>query len=183
MYQGVPNEVPFRFVPGARLGTAHVELLGEVSDWRSGLALERQPDGSFTRTLDVPAGVYQYKLLVDGDWVLDPSNTRTRSAAGGRNNLLVVGGAEEPLLFAPAPPWVEALERGGVRVLAGVRKQIGTTPALTLRFSEDDGARWSTASVPSSNAFDTSRSSIVAISGSPLAVWRRGPTPRRHRRR
>jgi len=140
-------EVPFRFVPAGRARAEHVELLGEVSDWRNGLALARQPDGSFARTLDVPAGVYQYKLLVDGDWVLDPSNTRTRSAGGGRNNLLVVGGAEEPLLFAPAPPWVEALDRGGVRVMAGVRKPSGTTPALalTLRFSEDDGASWSTA--------------------------------------
>ena len=52
------TEVPFRFVPPA--SAERVELLGEVSDWRNGLALTRQPDGSFARALDLPTGVYQY---------------------------------------------------------------------------------------------------------------------------
>lgn len=139
-------EVPFRFVPDRAAG--RVELLGEVSDWRNGLALTREADGAFTRTLDVPVGVYQYKLLVDGDWSLDPANARMRSSGGGRNNLLVVDGAPEPLLFAAASPWVEALDRGGVRVMAGVRKRRDATCELRLDFSEDDGATWSTAPAP-----------------------------------
>lgn len=139
-------EIAFRFVPSVR--AERVELLGEVSDWRNGLALTKGDDGAFTRTVDVPPGVYQYKLLVDGKWAPDPDNPRTRSALGRRNNLLVVGGAPEPLLFAGGAPWIEALDRGGVRVLVGVRHAGGggrETAAPRLRFSEDDGATWSSA--------------------------------------
>ena len=142
----------FRFVPlrpaeqgkrGKRV--ERVELLGEVIDWRNGVALARQDDGSFARALELPIGIYQYKLRVDASWTLDASNARTRSAGGGRNNLLVVGGAPEPLLFASAPPWVEALDRGGVRVLVGLRKNIPGEGAVRIRFSEDGGATWSLA--------------------------------------
>jgi hypothetical protein len=77
-------------MPGA--GAQRVELRGEVSDWRNGILLERQDDGSFGATLDCPVGLYQYKLLVDGRWSLDASNPRTRSADGNRNNVLVVDG-------------------------------------------------------------------------------------------
>jgi cyclomaltodextrinase / maltogenic alpha-amylase / neopullulanase len=143
-------EIAFRFVPS--LPAERVELLGEVSDWRNGLALTREPDGAFTRTLDVPIGVYQYKLLVDGSYTLDEPNARTRSAGGRRNNLLVVGGAPEPMLFAPAAPWVEPLDRGGVRVVVGVRRDGERRPEpARLSFSEDQGASWSSA--PTALAF------------------------------
>jgi glycosidase/MoaA/NifB/PqqE/SkfB family radical SAM enzyme len=145
-------EIAFRFVPSQRVERVeHVELLGEVSDWRNGLVLTRQDDGSFTRLLELPIGIYQYKLLVDSRWTLDASNARTRSIGGGRNSLLVVGGAPEPLLFASTSPWVEALDRGGVRVLVGLRKNAPRDgdglQTVRIRFSEDGGATWSAAMV------------------------------------
>lgn len=149
--------ITFRFVPTAP--AQRVELLGEVSDWRNGIALTRGDDGAFTRSLDLPIGVYQYKLLVDGRWMLDPSNERTRGVGLQRNNLLVVGGAPEPLLFAPASPWVDALDRGGVRVMVGVRTRATSTEsasdgasALAIAYSEDGRATWSSAVVE--RAFD-----------------------------
>jgi len=147
----------------------HVDLLGEASDWHNPIALARESDGTFTRTLDLPRGVYQYKLLVrHGDaitWSLDEANDRTRSHGGQRNNVLVADGAPEPLLFAAAPPWVEELDRGGVRVLVGVRKRGGREDggregasgesearAPTISFRESDTGAWTTAAA--THAFD-----------------------------
>lgn len=143
-------EIAFRTRPVAP--AARVLLLGEIRDWRNGVALARTEDGAFEATLDLPAGVYQYKLLVDGSWALDASNARTRSAGGQRNNVLVVEGAPEPLLFAAASPWVDALDHGGVRVMVGLRKSLldgenGNQPrsdtGVAIAFSEDRGATWS----------------------------------------
>ncbi|HEY8077348.1 MAG TPA: alpha-amylase family glycosyl hydrolase, partial [Labilithrix sp.] len=89
-------------------------LVGETSDWRNAVALPC--------SMDLGPGVYQYKRVVADAWELDAENPRTRSEGGRRNSVLVVGGAPEPWLFAPAEPWVTRLARGGVRVLVGVRK-------------------------------------------------------------
>jgi cyclomaltodextrinase / maltogenic alpha-amylase / neopullulanase len=146
--------VVFRFHTAER-DIRCVELLGETRDWRNAVTLTRD-DGpchlpGFACELELPVGVYQYKFLLDGSrWVLDPDNPRTRSDGGARNSVLAVGGAPEPLLFAPAPPWVEELERGGLRLLVGVRKPAPTPPAL--RASEDGGATWSPAEAQ--HAFD-----------------------------
>lgn len=146
---GSDVKVALRFRP-EDASVARVEVLGETSDWRNPIALERGEDGAFGRELDLPVGVYQYKLRLDeAGWALDPSNPRTRSARGMQNSVLVVGGAPEPILFAPAPPWIEELERGGVRVLVGVRKPVGEAPRLFVR---EDGATWS--AVPLAEAFE-----------------------------
>lgn len=143
-------DVVFRLEPAP--GATRVELLGEVTDWRNAIALERAPDGSFARTIDLPCGVYQYKLLVDGTtWMLDPAAPRTRSADGKRNSVVVVDGAPEPWLFAPASPWIAPIDRGGVRVLAALRKEANAS-SPRVSWSEDGGATWSTA--PLEHAFD-----------------------------
>lgn len=91
--------------------------------------------------LEVPAGAYDYKFSVaDGEWELDAHNARTRSWLGARNSLLVVEGAEEPLLHAPALPWVFVGDDGRVCVRAGVRK--GAAEDLSLMV--DDGSGWAT---------------------------------------
>ncbi|MBS2012304.1 MAG: radical SAM protein [Deltaproteobacteria bacterium] len=139
-------EIAFR----VELAAERVDLLGEVGDWRNPIRLARGDDGAFTTTLDLPRGVYQYKLLVDERvWTLDPRGDRTRSHLGQRNNFLVVDGAPEPMLFAAASPWVEEIDRGGVRVLVGVR--LGHDD-LRISFREDDAAPWSSAEA--SHAFD-----------------------------
>lgn len=139
----VPLDVAFRFRPSP--GTRRVDLLGEVADWRNAIAMQRAGDGSFTRVVDLPCGVYQYKFLVDGTtWALDPSEPRTRTADGTQNNVVVVDGAPEPWLFAPAAPWIEALDRGGVRLLVGIRKSSAAVRAAPrVAWSEDEGDTWS----------------------------------------
>ena len=124
---------------------AHVDLFGEITDWQSPIALRREGDTFFT-AVDLPPGVYQYKLRgqdEDGTqtWFLDAHGMRTRSADGNRNSVLVVDGAPEPWLFAPGAPWVEELARGGLRVLVGVRGGADVAVAWS------EGAGWSEAVV------------------------------------
>lgn len=72
------GEGPFREVvfhmpaPQAR----SVALVGEFNQWRGEAAvrLEKGEDGVWRGRLRVPPGNYQYKYLVDGQWVLDPEN-------------------------------------------------------------------------------------------------------------
>lgn len=132
-----------------------MDLFGETSDWLNAIELLREDDGTFARSVDLPAGVYQYKLRLTEPsgatrWVLDPANDRTRSSNGLRNSVVAIDGAPEPWLFAPAPPWVEELDRGGLRVLAGVRRSFEA--GVAIGWSDDDGKTWQSATVE--RAFD-----------------------------
>jgi len=141
-----------------------VDLYGEVSDWRNAIALRQKPEegGAFRVEIDLPPGVYQYKFLVtrlwdETEWLLDPATERTRSARGHSNSVVVIDGAPEPWLFAPSAPWILELERGGVRVLAGVRRSKSSSNYTSqfdhrLSWSEDEGATWSSTKL--NHAFD-----------------------------
>ncbi len=125
---------PFRFEVRLDQPASCVELLGEMGDWLTPRRL--QGHGSrFAIDLSLPPGVYSYKLRVDGCWVLDPGNPRTRSLRGVRNSVLVVGGAPEPVLFAPALPFVFVGDDGLMHVVAALRK--GAGDALCVRWAED----------------------------------------------
>ncbi|HSO37006.1 MAG TPA: alpha-amylase family glycosyl hydrolase [Labilithrix sp.] len=138
-------KIEHRFRPAAALGSAaRVTLLGETSDWRNELLLTPLGDGTFATERELPIGVYQYKLRAGDTWTLDAANARTRGDGRSRNNVLVLGGAPEPLLFAASAPWVEELAQGGVRLLVGVRKP---HPAPQVTYSEDGGASWSSATL------------------------------------
>jgi glycosidase/MoaA/NifB/PqqE/SkfB family radical SAM enzyme len=113
--------------PAGALG--NVELLGELGDWLNPIPLVNGE-----ARLSLPAGVYAYKLRVDGVWGLDPGAPRTRAAGEHQNSVLSVGGAPEPILFAPALPWIADDGRGGVTVVAALRK--GHGEALAVRWSE-----------------------------------------------
>ena len=138
-----PAHAPTGAGAGAR---ARVELYGEAGDFLSGVPLlpvaPAHGTGSATAVgveLSLPRGVYAYKLKVDGVWTLDPSNARTRSTGGARNNLLVVGGAAEPIVFAPAPPFVFEEDSGELVVTAALRRGHGA--ALEVLVDEGHGER------------------------------------------
>lgn len=67
------NKVTFRYhAPHA----VQANVLGTFNHWDivSG-AMQRNGDGTWERTVDVPLeGSYDYKFLVDGEWILDPLN-------------------------------------------------------------------------------------------------------------
>ncbi|HQK19641.1 MAG TPA: alpha-amylase family glycosyl hydrolase, partial [Polyangiaceae bacterium] len=71
---------------------------------------------------------------VDGSWRLDPNNPRTRQRTVHRDNVWVVAGTPEPLLFAPALPHCVPHPRGGYRITALLRKGFGSS--LRIAWSE-----------------------------------------------
>lgn len=72
---------------------ALVVLTGSFNNWnQSQLVFGREGDEWVCR-LDLDPGIYRYKFIVDGDWLLDPSNPDTvEDEAGNVNNVLEVKG-------------------------------------------------------------------------------------------
>ncbi len=77
-----------------------VVAAGEFNNWSQTANPLSDPDGDGTWTAKarVAAGRYTYKLVVDGQWMADPSNAnRSPDGFGGENTVLVVGGGSESL--------------------------------------------------------------------------------------
>ena len=70
----------------------HITVAGEFNGWEmTTLEMTKGSDNIWRLTLDLKPGAYQYKFLVDGQWVNDPSNSHTvPTQFGSLNNLLEV---------------------------------------------------------------------------------------------
>ncbi len=67
-----------------------VVLTGTFDEWnQSQLVFGREGDAWVCR-IDLDPGVYQYKFIVDGNWLLDPSNPQTEDEAGNVNSVIEV---------------------------------------------------------------------------------------------
>ena len=88
------------FSKGRRKGTIRftvkmdaekVQLAGDFNNWIP-TTMRRQKDGGFVCEVPLPPGQYQYKFIVDGEWVLDRDNsTWTMNPYGTLNNVVAVG--------------------------------------------------------------------------------------------
>ena len=69
-----------------------VVATGDFSNWSpEGIRLERGPDGTWSTTLQLKPGEYQYRLIVDGEWWNNPgAERRVGNAFGSENDVLVV---------------------------------------------------------------------------------------------
>ncbi|UQA62870.1 radical SAM protein [Polyangium aurulentum] len=120
--------------------TPRVDLSGDMVGWGNAVPMRPAEDGTFEASLRLGTGVYAYKMrLADGTWELDATNGATRGRDGMKNSLLVVGGAAEPVLHAPASPWLFVKDDGRLVVRAGLRKSAGN--ALSVAWDEGDGQR------------------------------------------
>jgi chromosome partitioning protein len=75
-----------------------VKLVGDFNGWslHSALCLKKQEDGIWRKPLYLDPGKYQYKFVVDGKWITDPSNDWCiRNEFGETNSVLVVEPVEE----------------------------------------------------------------------------------------
>lgn len=79
------NNVTFRFESHT---AAMVNVLGTFNNWDlTGGVMRRGDDGVWSCTIDVPLeGSYDYKFIVDGEWVLDPGNPDYGKDAKDRYN-------------------------------------------------------------------------------------------------
>ena len=48
-----------------------IALAGSFNNWVP-KAMRKQKDGSFACTVELSPGTYEYKFVVDGQWVVDP---------------------------------------------------------------------------------------------------------------
>jgi len=80
------------FVQPATLGQ-HIQIAGSFNAWNPVLSELRHNEllGIFELYCKLPAGSYEYKLVVDGQWVLDPHNpTSIKNGIGSQNNIVRV---------------------------------------------------------------------------------------------
>lgn len=72
---------------------SRVHLAGDFNDWSTTTgAMKRQADGTWTLTLKLAPGTYQYRFLVDGtSWKTDDANPNQQDdPLGGRNSVVTV---------------------------------------------------------------------------------------------
>ena len=67
-----------------------VHLVGEFNDWKSGShPMQNDGNGRWKTTISLPEGQFQYKFLVDNNWVEDPENLRTCTNCFGTVNSIL----------------------------------------------------------------------------------------------
>lgn len=71
-----------------------VLVAGDFTGWQqSPLSLKRDKNGVWKKIVSLPAGRYEYRLLVDGEWRDDPKcQVRQPNQFGGENCVCVVNG-------------------------------------------------------------------------------------------
>ena len=68
-----------------------VILAGSFNNWNQSQLLFGREGGEWVCRIDLDPGIYTYKFVVDGNWLLDPSNPETvEDEAGNVNNVLEV---------------------------------------------------------------------------------------------
>jgi 1,4-alpha-glucan branching enzyme len=67
-------------------------VVGSFNDWDvSRTPMNREPEGFWQATVWLPAGRYEYRFIVDGEWISDPSARESvKNTFGSTNSVLVV---------------------------------------------------------------------------------------------
>ena len=68
-----------------------VRVTGSFTGWSyEGIGLQRDEDGVWSHVVEVPAGEYEYRFILDGVWVKDPNNLESITNEYGQENSVVV---------------------------------------------------------------------------------------------
>eukprot|EP00056_Hartaetosiga_gracilis_P003221 m.61058 g.61058 ORF g.61058 m.61058 type:complete len:293 (+) comp11375_c1_seq1:44-922(+) len=76
-----------------------VGVSGSFNNWTDEISLQLQTDGSFSVSLTVPPGKYEYKYLVDGEWKVDANAPVVTNQLNSLNNLLDVQGTKNVIPY------------------------------------------------------------------------------------
>jgi len=70
-----------------------VSLAGEFNNWSpTATPMHKRPNGTWAATLQLAAGKYQYKIIVDGKWITDPENpTKVPDPYDNFNSVVDIG--------------------------------------------------------------------------------------------
>lgn len=69
-----------------------VQVLGDFNEWDLQIKpMKLEGDGNWVAQVVLPQGRYEYKFLIDGQWVNDPLNNHVcQNSFGTHNNILEV---------------------------------------------------------------------------------------------
>lgn len=105
-YQGAVHHIPVFASEKVRYGLSivldgnptSVAIAGNLNGWNpSTTPLTKNANGSWSTSLLLNPGLYQYQLVVDGEWILDPNNpNKIDNGQGGFNSTFVAGNPDEP---------------------------------------------------------------------------------------
>jgi 1,4-alpha-glucan branching enzyme len=73
-------------------GAKQVFLAGSFNDWKiDSIPLKKADDSHWEVDLDLPSGTYEYRFVVDGEWISDPkSKDYVPNVFGSFNSVLHV---------------------------------------------------------------------------------------------
>jgi serine/threonine protein kinase len=98
-----PNPPPTTTKPGTRMYNVEftvnaptariVSLAGEFNKWSATASpMRKRASGEWAINMQLPAGRYQYKFIVDGKWMPDPENPNQQDDTyGGKNSVVAIG--------------------------------------------------------------------------------------------
>jgi 1,4-alpha-glucan branching enzyme len=86
-----PAKAPRRIVLSVRNPNAReVRVTGDFTGWSAeGVPLRKTEDGEFEAAMVLEPGVYQYRLLVDGEWADHPEAARRVANPYGSENCVI----------------------------------------------------------------------------------------------
>jgi cyclomaltodextrinase len=96
-----------------------VEIAGEMNEWTPGRTPLHLKNGMWQTDLLLFPGKYQYKLVLDKKWVLDPANSESAdNNIGGMNSVLRVGAVNPP-----GAPYLSTLKAEKDRITIGIKNK------------------------------------------------------------
>jgi 1,4-alpha-glucan branching enzyme len=83
----ITKEIQFSLVA---VDAKKVSLVGEFNNWNPDAdPMQRDKNGTWTKTKRLSPGNLEYKFLVDNEWIQDPQNMRVCSNCFGTQNNIV----------------------------------------------------------------------------------------------
>lgn len=69
-----------------------VSLMGDFNQWNEKKhPMKKSGNGLWEKIIMVPAGTYEYRFLVDGEWRNDPANSQvSANCFGAMNNVITI---------------------------------------------------------------------------------------------
>lgn len=122
-----------------------VGIAGSFNDWHPSVTpMIRLSDGKWAKELALPPGRYEYRFVVDGEWVDDPAATELiANVFGTANAVLVVAASKSPgsgtsckwfTRHAPTSPITEIIDARGSCAPEPTQRMTGTSTLPTTPF-------------------------------------------------
>ncbi|MCX6252302.1 MAG: alpha-amylase family glycosyl hydrolase [Bacteroidetes bacterium] len=111
-----------------------VQVAGEMNNWNPANTYMRHKDNVWQTDLLLNPGKYQYQLVIDGKWTLDPANPdKVDNNIGGFNSLLRAGSISPSGL-----PWLFTDKVGESKVTIGVKNRVKDVFVLWQNYRLDN---------------------------------------------